>query len=262
MSDQTNNTIGKHQIDLRGRIRTARRTDTLGSSLRQRRTWYNDPPEGDLAPEKPSTEKKPAAAVTFTQADMDARMSNVRKEAEDRTRKSLLKELGIDPDDPKATELLKNKLTVAEQAEKDKAAAEEATKTELQKVQERVAAAEKERDEAKKLAAEVEAKRRTDLINGKLEALATKASALLPEDVVEWLNSKQKDDVLKLLSNDGKFDEKKAQEMIDAFKKTRPTWFAGVRGAGSPSMRDGRAVQPDLDKDAREANFRRLRRST
>lgn len=176
----------------------------------------------------------------FSQQDMDAIQANTRKEAEDRTRKAILKDLGIENvDDPDAVKTVKGKLTAAQQAEDEK-------KTELERVQERVAAAEQRATDAEAKALQLEAARIAERVDSKLEALARDAKVTTPEDVTLYLRTNHKDAVEALAGEDGKIDDKAAGKLLEEVKKARPHWFA-VMGKGSPSNRDGRPPQPNAN---------------
>ncbi len=185
--------------------------------------------------ENPQDKKgdKPGATVetTFTQADLDRVAGNTRKEARQAAINELLKELGLDN-----TEALKATVTDAQKRKQDEM-------TEAQKLQERIDKLTQERDNAAQRAQEVEAARIADKVNGKLEALATKARVEHPEDVVKFLRDNHSDDVKALIGEDGKIDDKAAERLLEVVKKARPNWFA-VSGLGSPSNRDGRPPQP------------------
>lgn len=255
-------TIGNITYDARGRIRTAH-TANAGLSLRQRRTWYVDDPAPDDAPppadDKGGKSKKPPTEAKFTQDDMDAVQGRTRKEAADNARKALLKELGFDPEDAKVLEAVKGKLSVAEQAEKDRAAAEEAKKTEAEKLQGEIETLKKERDAEKQQRLETEAKRIADKVDTRIETLAGKAGAVDPSDVSRWLREHHNADVLALVGEGETIDDAKATALIEKVKAAKKHWFAQARGAGSPSLSGGQT--PGMDnKQARDDNWLRARR--
>lgn len=181
-----------------------------------------------------TTQADSKTETKFTQADIDKIAGNRAKEAAASARKALLKELGFDPEDAKAVDTLKGNLTAFKQAE-------DAKKTAEDKALERIAALEKERDEAKEAAVKLQTARRTDRLNGQLERLASAAKAQVPSDVVEYLNKHHADDVTKLLSDDDTFDEKAAAALMEAVKKARAHWF-GITGMGTMSLREGRTI--------------------
>lgn len=212
--------------------------------------------------DKPKTEAKPETGFTPDQQKLiDAEIGNARKKAKDAARKELLKELGIeDAEDPKALETVKGKLTIAQQAETAKAAADEAAKTELQKAQDAIATAHKERDEAKQHAAEVEAKRIADKLNGRLESLASQERAIDPADVVVWLRNNKAADVAALMDDKESVNEVEAKKLLAEVRKAKAHWFKGAQGAGSPSMSGGQTPGMD-DKEARDKHAKEYRRA-
>jgi len=177
----------------------------------------------------------------FSQADMDAVAGRRAKEAAASARKQLLEELGItNADDPKAVDTVKATLTEAQ-------AAREAKKTAEDKALERIAALEKERDEAKQAAEAANATRINERVNGKLESAAMKAKVQHPEDVVKYIRENFADMLAKAVGEDGKLEDKAAEKLVASVKEVRPNWFA-IIGQGSPSNRDGRPMQPNNDE--------------
>lgn len=170
----------------------------------------------------------------FTQEEMNSHASSIRKEAEDRTRKAILKDLGVDPDDPEAVKAVKGKLTAAQKAEDEK-------KTTEQRLQEEIDTLKQERDTEKQRAAQIAAERLADKVDNKLRSLAKGVNEKVAsaDDVVDWLRLKKKSDVEKLVNDDGVIDDKAAEKLVADFKKEKPSWFAVTSGVGSPSMKDG-----------------------
>lgn len=189
----------------------------------------------------------------LTQKEVDAIMGRTRKEASEAARKALLKELGIENvDDPKAVETAKTKLTAAQQAE-------EAQKSELQKLQEANAKVLADLEAEKQLRLAAESKRIADKVDGRIESLATKSGALDATDVSRWLRENQKDAVGALVGDNEQIDDKKAAELIETARKAKPHWFAGAKGAGTGSHQTGTTPGMD-DKEARDKHFREYRR--
>jgi len=235
-------------------LNTSRRINLeYAVDLTKRRLWYADEETaGD------TTEAKSEAKATDDelQKRMDALAGNVRKEATAAARKALLKELGLDPEDPKAVDTVKGKLSAADEAEKAKMSAEE-------KALARIKELEAERDEAKTKAAEVESKRRTSLLNSEFKLLAKTTGGQFPDDVVEYARRTHAADIAALLGEDDTFDSKKAQSLIDSIKKERPNFFdtrKTVIGTGSHGGGDrGASAETDVNA-ARAANFKNARR--
>jgi hypothetical protein len=242
-------------------IRTVRRQDAeFNVSLSKRRAWYasDDEPLPTPAPVIPPVIAIPLPdlkpELKFTQDDVNAVVGNRVKEATAAARKALFKELGIDAEDPKAIDTVKSQLVTAQQAA-------EAQKTAEQKALDKIASLEKERDEAQRAADKANVTRIASKVDSKLETLASKAGAVHPADVIEYLRSKQADKVAALLNTDESVDEKKANELIAEVKKARDNWFQVARGAGSPSFHEGKTPGTD-DQTARDESFRRARRAT
>jgi hypothetical protein len=232
--------LGTLDFDARGRVRTARNFDLGGLSLRNRRTWFTDPPPpaGDPPPAPPvkPTPPPPAEdAPTLTQKQVDAIMGNTRKEASAAALSALAKELGYDSvDDMKA-------------AAKEAKDLRDKNMSELDKATKALAKVEAEKADALALIETERAARLADRVNTRIENLARAAKASNPEDVVDFLRSKRAEDVAGLVDKDGKIDDKAAEKMVADVKKDRPSWFA-VSGPGSPSNKDGRPPQPDSNK--------------
>ncbi len=244
-----------------GRTQIARRQgSTFTVNLSRRRTWYADEAAADTTATTASTGTQAQATTDaatdakFTQGDVDKIAGNRAKEAAATARKKLLEELGIEnPDDPKALESVKGKLTAAAEAEQAKLTAE-------QKLTKQIADLEKERDEAKATAESANAKRLADRVDSQIKDLATAAGALHPADVIDYLRTKQTDKVAALLKADESFDDKAAGELIAEVKKARENWFQTARGAGSPSMSGGATPGID-DQKARDEHFKQYRRA-
>lgn len=199
-----------------------------------------------------STTQKPEPK--FTQDELNAHTANTRKEAEDRTRKAILKELGIEnTDDPEAVKTVKTKLTAAQKAEEEKL-------SEIEKATKRAEKAEADAAERDAKIAELAAARIADRVDGRIESLAGKPpfNALDASDVVTWLRNNHKDDVTALVDESGKVDDAKVTKLIEKAKAAKAHWFAQAKGVGSPSISGGRSIQPDAERDARaRANSQR-----
>lgn len=257
MVDETTNTLGNHQIDTRGRIRTAHTANPSGMSLRLRRTWHTDPPpDGEPPPPTPPTPPAPKPnpptpppaddAPTHTQKQLDAIISNEKKLAGAASLTALAKKLGF------------------ETAEEMEAAAKEAKekkdgeKSDLQKAQ----------DANAKLIADLAAEKQSRLdletaltaskVDDRIKHFAREAKAAKPDNVVKWLRLEKKTEVEKLLREDGTIDDKATEKLITEFKKEEPSWFA-VMGHGSPSNRDGTPLMPGA-KELERASFKNQQR--
>lgn len=197
-------------------------------------------PATPAAPVKPAVTSEPAPLTEEQQKAFDKVISSRAKEAAEKARRDLLKELGVtDADDPKALEGVKGKLTAAQLAE-------DANKSEAQKLQDKIAALEKERDLATQQAAIAQAKAQAERVNARLETLAKDARVQTPSDVVDYLEKHHASELKEVVDADGKIDEKKIIELIETVKKARAHWFSPGT-PGSPSFRDALPGSP-VDK--------------
>ncbi len=231
------------------RIQTARHNIEFAVDLTQRRKWFAEG-EGESGGDATKTDSTSAAAETiteakFTQVDMDKIAGNRAKEAAANAVKKLLKDLGIEnPDDPKALETVKGKLTAAQEAENAKKSAED-------KLQEQLTALQKERDDALATANQIKTERLAEMRdNGIKEALrdpkvhcrdAAKVFKLLKADHAAELEAAMK--------ADGTLDAEKVKALVDLGKKENPEYFTG-NGPGIPSNAAGRAS--DIGREARQ----------
>lgn len=217
-------------------------------------TAIENQPEAVKTPAKPAPAADDGALTPEQQRAFDKVISNRAKEAAEKARVALLKELGIEnTDDPEAVTAAKAKLNKAK-------ADEDAQKSELQKLVEQNARITADLEAEKKRASEVEARRIADKVDGRIEALATKSGALDPSDVSKWLRENRRDDVAAIVGDDEKIDDAKAGELIEAVRKAKAHWFAGAKGAGTGSHQSGTTPGMD-DSAARDANFKRYRRN-
>jgi hypothetical protein len=184
----------------------------------------------------PKTDAKPVPK--FTQAEMDAVAGNTRKEAAAAARKALLKELGIDPEDAKAVDTIKGKLTAAQQAEDAKKSVEE-------KNLEKIALLEKERDEAKSLAEKAQLERQIDKRNDAIkEAFSDpKLHCKQPVKLLKLVTLDHPEKV-EAVMKDGKLDEAAMKALIELGKKENPEYFTGGT-PGSVSNSGGRPAPVD-----------------
>jgi hypothetical protein len=193
----------------------------------------------------------PEDAPTLTQKQVDAIMGNTRKEASTAALAAMAKKLGF--------ESVEEMETAASEAK----ALKEKSKTDLEKETERANKAEAKAAAAEAKALEAEATRRADYVDSRMTAIATAAKAVDATEVAEYLRSKRADDVDALYSEDGKFNDEKAKKLIEDLKKSKEHWFAKASGVGSPSVSNGRPLQPDADmnKRATEQLRRQIRNS-
>jgi hypothetical protein len=155
--------------------------------------------------------------------------------------RELLAALGFEAGTPdalaKAREDLAGLLAFARQQKAATQTAEErlaeqmsALEKRVQAAEERAAAAERERDEAR---AALQSRVRREAI------LRAAARARHPEDVVTWAESQRPDLVGQLLREDGTVDDEVARTIVAECAKARREWF--VAPVGVPSNHEGRA---------------------
>lgn len=145
----------------------------------------------------------------------------------------LLKELGFEkPDD------LKTLVTKAKQDEAAKL-------SEVEKAQKALDQEKLDRAKVEQDLADLKALRLTEKRHGALTEAAGKAKAEKPEHVLMWAKEYAPADLLTLVSEDGKTDEKAVEALIKKVQAAEPKWF-GQGGPGSPSNRGGRtpSVKP------------------
>lgn len=225
------------------------RKSNMGLSLRKRRTWYDDQPPADTPPpddkggasgSKPPSDKPPADK-TFTQADLDAIVSNERKQTRKASVEELVKKLGLGSEDELARLVGEHKQ------------AKEAALTEQQKLAQRAEAAETRAQELEQKLKDEQAARRNDLLNMEVKLAAKDANAMHPEDVWTWLRTNRADDLDKVIGDDGKVNTKAIEGLIGAAKEARPNFFEDKKRftPGSPSNSGGRVPEPNAkEKDA------------
>lgn len=153
-----------------------------------------------------------------------------------------LKELGVDKPDDLKTLLADHK------------ALKESQMNELQKAQAALDKATKKAADAEQKAAELEAARLADRMDGAIRSAAAEARAQYPDDVVTWIRQQGKD-LSTLLDQDGKVNDKAVKALIEETKKARPTWFTSG-GPGSPSNAGGKPVaNPDKILEGKRFTF-------
>lgn len=246
------------------RITIARRSHLeYHVNLAKRRNWYADEAGGEGGE---TTDATKTADATKTDAKMsddelqkfkDKIAGNLRKEAKASVFKDILTQLGADPNDEKAVENIKARLAKVQEMED----AQKSTET---KLQERLTALEKERDEAKADAEKVKttalAKERDDAVK---EALREpKLHCKDVAKVFKLLRADHQGELDALMKADGTLDTDKVKVLVELGKKENPEYFTGG-GPGIPSnMGQGaRASELDDNKKAREASFNRSRRA-
>lgn len=91
----------------------------------------------------------------------------------------------------------------------------------------------------------------TGKVDGAIVAAVSTATvkAQYPQDVVKFVRSELADKLKEAFDAEGKPDEAKLTALVDEVKKQRPTWF-GSAGAGSPSNRGGKPLEPNADLKA------------
>lgn len=173
--------------------------------------------------------------ATFTQDDINRITAERAARAREAGIKELLAGLGFEnPDDLKA-------LVTAAKERSDK------EKTELEKAQAALKAAQDKAAAVEQRLAEAEAARIADKVNGRIAAMASAAKAQYPEDVVKFLRSDHAEALTAAVGEGGAVDEKALNKLIEDVRKARPSWF-GSTAPGSPSNAGGKPQQPDMNQ--------------
>lgn len=194
----------------------------------------------------PENSGQQAGGQSFTQADVDRIIGERLKRAESAAMQKLLEKLGAKDED---------ELTGIVKAQRER---DESEKTELQKLQDKLTAAEQKVKEAEERAAQAEQQRRVDNRNAAI--IAALKDAEHPADVLLWLEANAKDELDAVMSDDGTLDEKKIAALVTKARKERPNFFRSG-GPGSPSDKDGRVPDgdPRRKQEAAEVNRRHIR---
>lgn len=182
----------------------------------------------------PAVQQGASGEPTFTQAQVGAMMGERAKRAAEAAITKLLADLGAE-----SLDTLK----------KDTAAAKAAKEAEMTALDKANAAIEAEKKRAAEFEAQLTNERQSRLLdrrNSAITAAAQKARAEVPDDVVTWAEKHAAAELAKVLKEDGAVDEKAVGALIDKCRAERKNWFTGS-GPGSPSNRDGRNPQPDLN---------------
>lgn len=189
--------------------------------------------------------------ATFTQADVDRIVSERLKRSKNDAaaiEADLLKKLGVDSIDTAKSKIAKV------------AAGEQAQQTELEKVQNALAAAEKKAADADTARLKLESERKLEKRDTALKAALRDAKAIAPDDVLIIMQAKFPDLVTATMNEAGEIDTKAVGELVTKAKAERKQDFRssnpGVPGVGSGGQNPGQ----DDDKSARDAHWREYRR--
>ena len=188
---------------------------------------------GDPAPAEPpvqppvtgepsAPDPKPDVDV---QAEIDKRAKAIKKEASKEAVDSFLQELGFEK---------KDELSALVKAMRER---EEADKSEAQKLQDKLDAIEAEKQTlVSTLETERQARRKADMLSSVASLVRTAGvKSAREQDALALLN---KDGALDaLLPDEGNFDSKDAQKLVDSFKETYKEWFTPDQ-PGVPSNAD------------------------
>lgn len=206
------------------------------------------PPETSQGKKDGNTER------TYTEAELQTElqrvMKKVRSDAQVKAEKSILERFKADSVDALAAQL---------QAKQD---AENAEKTAIQQMQERLDLLEQERNAAKEQADKLAAQRKADTQRDAFKKAATGAKdGDELHTVVEKFYSAE---YAAAFNEDGSENTSKMAELITKLRKERPHQF-GATGPGIPSNRNN-GNAPDLNKEqtelAKKAMLARSRQNT
>ena len=188
-------------------------------------------------PEQPTPATAPGQnsgenGQTFTQADLERILGERLKRAEESNNKKFLEALGIDSLDTA------KKLIAAQQQR------EESEKTELQKLQEKLAAAESATQEAQAQALAAQQERMKDKRDSAIMAAFRESRSSKPDAVLILMEKSHSSLIEAVADKDGKIDEGAMKTLVETARKTHPELFGGS-GPGSPTNRNGQPPQPD-----------------
>lgn len=117
-------------------------------------------------------------------------------------------------------------------------------KTDLQKAQDALKAAQTKATQAEQRATQLDQQRIADKVSAAIVKVASdgKTRAQYPQDVVDHILKEWPDKFSQLWKNDT-VDEKEALKLVEEVQKARPGWFMNG-GPGSPSNQKGRVSTP------------------
>lgn len=183
-------------------------------------------------PETPQAQDKgdkKEAEKLFSQDDLNRIGKKEKAEGKAAAEKAFLDLLGVSSIDE-----LKNVMEA-------KRKAEDAEKSELEKLQEELNRSKQEAAEAKQAAEKAESQRRLDNRNSQLRNLLL--DAFEPQSALLLFLSKHEKDASALVDEAGQFDSKEAEKLIAVFKTGNAYLFKG-QSKGSPSNAEGRLLSP------------------
>ncbi len=236
----------------KNRVHTLRRPRQGAIDLRQRRRWHEDDGEGNADDTTTTTDTQPDKkgqggsgddGATFTQADMDRVAGERAKRAEEAALKKLFGDLEVENADS---------LKALLQAQRER---DDAEKSDLEKAQTALEAAQQATTDAVKRADDAEQQRLTDRRDSAIKLALTNAEH--PQDVLQWIQSNKADDMAALMADDGTVDDDAVKKLVTAVEKERPNFFKAA-SPGSPSHSGGKPPTPD-NKELREQIKRSIR---
>lgn len=190
-------------------------------------------PETETTPENSGDSGGGSDERTFTQADIDRIVQDRVKRAKQSGVNDVLEKLGVESLDD---------LEAAYKAHKER---EDAEKSEVERLNDRVERLQKDKADLMAQVQQEQEKRHTILREQALRSVAKSASD--PEDVILWAKANQAEAFSAIVDEDGKVDSKAAEKIAEECKKAKPHYF-GATAPGSPSNRDGKVPQKDVDK--------------
>jgi hypothetical protein len=203
-------------------------------------------PDSTPTPTTPDTSQAQAnegnTERLLSQAEVDRIIGDRVKRATESARAKVLEELGLASVD-------EAKKTI--EAERQR---KEAEMSAVEKIQAQLDAQTKALEAEKQRASELETARRNDKRdNGLLQLLGKAHDANM---VLTLLKAKYANELETLIADDGTFDSKTAETLINTFEGANAYLFKSG-SPGSPSNSGGRVPQPDL-KEAEQAVFKRF----
>lgn len=199
----------------------------------------------------PETQPEKTGEKTFTQEQLEEVLKERIKRAEDTAAKRILEALGVSDVD------------TAKNALKAHSEAEEAKKSEVEKLQSKITAAEQRAVDAEAKLSALIAERKTEKRNQSLNEALTEAKASNAKRLLTLMTTEQVSMMADLFDENDAPVKGKVDALLEMAKKTYPEYFT-VQTAppGSPSNRKGSVPEPDKGaKDTASAVYRRMMRN-
>lgn len=182
-----------------------------------------------VSPPEPAPDKSGDTGRTFTQADVDRIIGDRLRRAEDSVLKRFLSDIGVDSPD------------VLKDLVKAQKAAEEASKTEMQRWEEKLAAVTRERDTYKAQIEQLSAARRDDKRTAALSSALRDAHATDIEDLLVLVKAKYSADWERILGDGDAVNSEALTKLVQDVRDKHARFFVSST-PGSPSNAGGKTI--------------------